>query len=112
MDPKALAGLTVYQDLITVLEERGYTDPEVAEIFGKLTTQAEMEVVEELMGKMSEDDLTKLDSLPDNATADEIAQKMGFDGEELDTIRAEKTAALIEELVPTLNEPDEGETPV
>lgn len=107
MDPKDLAGLTVYSDLLTVLKEKGYSDEEATEIFMKLTAQAEVEVVEELLGKLSEEQLKTLDELPDNTPPEEIADKLGLDGEEVDEIRARKTAEIINDLVPLLDEGDE-----
>ncbi len=104
MNPQDLASISVYQDIITVLKERGYSDMEVTEMFAKLTAQAEMEVVEELMSKLTPEQVTILDSLPDNVSASEIVQKLGIEGEVVDTIRAEKTAKLIEEIIPKLNE--------
>lgn len=107
MDPKDLAGLTVYHDLLTVLKERGFSDAEAAEVFAKLTAQAEMEVVEEIMGGLNDEQMKVLDGLPDDAPADEIAEKLGLDGEEVDAIRAQKTAQLIEELVPEIDKEED-----
>ncbi len=104
MNPQDLSAITVYQDILTVLKERGYSDMEVTEMFVKLTAQAEMEVVEELMGKLTEDQLKVLDSMPDNVSASEIVQKLDIQGDVVDSIRAEKTAKLIEEIIPSLNE--------
>lgn len=104
MDTKDLSGLTVYQDLITILKEKGFTDAQIAEIFAKVTAQVEMEVVEEMMGKLTEDQLKILDSLPDEASSYEIAEKVGINGEEADNIRAEKLARVLEEVLPSLNE--------
>jgi DNA-binding NarL/FixJ family response regulator len=107
MNPQDLSALTVYQDLMTVLQERGYSDAEAAEILLKLTAQAEMEVVEEIIGKLSEEQMALLDSLPANAAASEIAEKLGLDGEEIDAIRAQKVALLLEELAPAIDKGDE-----
>lgn len=104
MDQQALSAITVYHDLLTVLKERGYTDIEAAEIFAKLTAQAEMEVVEELLGKLNNDQLVALDVLPDNASASDIAQQLGLDGAEIDAIRAQKTAQLIEQMAPIIDQ--------
>lgn len=104
MNPQDLAGLTVYHDLLTVLKEKGLSDMEASEMFMKLTAQAEMEVVEELMGKMSNDQIAVLDNLPEDSSAGEIAEKLGLNGEEIDAIRAQKTAQLIQEMVPSLNQ--------
>lgn len=104
MNPQDLSAITVYNDLLTVLKERGLSDIETTEIFAKLTAQAEMEVVEELMNKLTAEQLAVLDSLPENASATDIVQKMGIEGDEVDAIRAEKTAKLIEEMVPSLNQ--------
>lgn len=103
MNPQDLSSITVYSDVLTVLKERGFSDIEATEIFAKLTAQAEIEVVEELMGKLTQDQLTVLDSLSENASATEIVQKLGIAGDEIDAIRAEKTAKLIAEMVPNLN---------
>lgn len=104
MNPQDLSAITVYQDIITVLKERGYSDIEVTEIFAKLTAQAEMEVVEELIEKLTPEQLKVLDSMPDNVSASEIVQKLDIQGDLVDSIRAEKTARLIEEVIPSLNE--------
>lgn len=104
MNPQDLSAINVYNDILTVLKERGLSDIETTEIFAKLTAQAEMEVVEELMSKLTPEQLAILDSLPENASAVDIVQKLGIDGEEVDTIRAQKTAKLIEEMVPNLNQ--------
>lgn len=104
MDSQDLTSLTVYHDLLTVLKERGLSDDETAEIFAKLTAQAEMEVTEELLGRLTADQIAVLDSLPDNASASEIVQKLNLDGDLVDTIRAEKTAKLISEMAPKLND--------
>ena len=104
MNPQDIAGITVYNDLLTVLKERGLSDIEVTEIFAKLTAQAELEVVEEILEKLNSDQLKVLDDLAENASATEIAQKLNLDGTEIDVIRAEKTAKLIEEMAPKLNE--------
>lgn len=63
-----------------------------------------MEVVEELMGRFTSDQLAILDDLPENASTDEIIQRLDIKGDEVDAIRAEKTAKLIEEMVPNLNQ--------
>lgn len=104
MNPQDLSAITVYQDILTVLKERGYSDIEVTEIFAKLTAQAEMEVVEELIEKLTPEQLKVLDSMPDNVSASEIVQKLDIQGDIVDSIRAEKTAKLIEEVIPSLNE--------
>lgn len=104
MNPQDLSAITVYNDILTVLKERGLSDIEVTEIFAKLTSQAEMEVTEELMSKLTPEQLAILDSLPENASATDIVQKLGIDGDEVDAIRAQKTAKLIEEMVPSLNQ--------
>lgn len=103
MNPQDLSAITVYSDILTVLKERGFSDIETTEIFAKLTAQAEMEVVEELMSKLTPEQLNILDSLPDNVSASDIVQKLGIDGDEVDAIRAEKTAKLLEEMVPSVN---------
>lgn len=102
MDPRDLAGLTVYSDLMTVLKDRGFSDAQAGEMFLKLTTQVEMEVVEEIMSDLSEEQLAKLDSLSEDLPAQEIAKELGIDGEEVDSIRAEKLAAVLEETLPTI----------
>lgn len=104
MNQQDLSSITVYNDLLNVLKEKGYTDAQLAEIFMKLTAQAEMEVVEEIMGKLTPGQLKMLDSLPAGASASDIIEKVGIDGAEVDAIRAEKTAQLIQEMVPSLNE--------
>lgn len=104
MDPKDLANITVYNDLLTVLKERGFSDAEASEIFLKLTAQAELEVTEEMMNRLSPEQQATLKSLPENIPALEIAEKLGLDSGEIDQIRAEKTAQLIEKMVPSLNE--------
>lgn len=48
--------------------------------------------------------LKVLDSMPDNVSASEIVQKLDIQGDIVDSIRAEKTAKLIEEVIPSLNE--------
>lgn len=103
MNPQDLSTINVYNDILIVLKERGLSDIETTEIFAKLTAQAEMEVVEELMNKLTPEQITLLDSLPENVSAVEIVQKLGIQGDEVDAIRAEKTAKLIEDLVPKLN---------
>lgn len=103
MNPQDLSTINVYNDILIVLKERGLSDIETAEIFAKLTAQAEMEVVEELMNKLTPEQITLLDSLPENASAVEIVEKLGIEGDEVDAIRAEKTAKLIEDLAPKLN---------
>ena len=103
MNPQDLSAITVYNDILTVLKERGLPDIEITEIFAKLTAQAEMEVVEELISKLTPEQLTILDSLPEDVSANDIVQKLGIQGDEVDAIRAEKTAALIEEMVPNIN---------
>ena len=107
MDPKDLVGITAYDDLMTILKERGFSDAETTEVVLKLTAQAEMEVVEEIISRLSEEQLALLDSLPEGTLADEIAQKLGIDGEEVDAIRAEKVAQLISELAPQIDQEDE-----
>lgn len=104
MNPQDLSAINVYNDILTVLKERGFSDIETTEIFAKLTAQAEMEVVEELMNNLTPEQLATLDSLPENASADDIVQKLGIQGDEVDAIRAQKTAKLIEEMVPNLNQ--------
>lgn len=104
MNPQDLTSVTVYNDLLTVLKERGLSDIDATEIFAKLTAQAELEVVEEILSKLTSDQLKDLDDLAENASATEIAQKLKLDGAEIDAIRAEKTAKLIEDMVPKLNE--------
>lgn len=103
MNQQDLSAITVYSDILTVLKERGFSDIETTEIFGKLTAQAEIEVVEELMSKLTPEQLNILDSLPDNISASDIVQKLGIEGDEVDAIRAEKTAKLLEEMVPSIN---------
>lgn len=104
MNPQDLSAVTVYSDLLTVLKERGFSDVETTEMFAKLTAQAEMEVVEELMSKLTAEQLSALDNLPENASAGDIVQKLGIAGDEVDSIRAKKTAQLIDEMVPNLNQ--------
>lgn len=104
MDPKDVANLTVYSDLMTVLKERGFSDAQAAELLLKLTAQAEMEVTEEIMEKLSPEQKATLESLPADTPATEIAERLGLDADKIDAIRADKTAVLIEQLVPALNE--------
>lgn len=107
MNPNDLAAITVYSDLLTVLKERGYPDAEAYQMFLDLTAQAEMEVVEEMMLKLSDEQLAKLDSLPANATGSEIAELLALDAELVDRIRAEKTAKLISELAQVVDSDDD-----
>lgn len=107
MDPKDLVGLTVYNDLMTVLQERGLSDAEATEAILKLIAQAEVEVTEEMMSKLTPEQLEILRSLPDNTPATEIAEKLGLDGEEVDAIRAEKVAQLASEMAQEVDEGDE-----
>lgn len=107
MDPKNLIGLTVYNDLMTILQERGLSDAEATEALLKLTAQAEVEVTGEMMNKLSEEQLAILNSLPENTPATEIAEKLGLDGEEIDAIRAEKVAQLVSEMASEVDGGDE-----
>lgn len=104
MDTNNLTNITIYNDLMTVLKERGLSDAEAGEIILKLTAQAELETTEEMMNKLTNEQKTILESLPDDASASEIAEKLGLNANEIDEIRAEKTAQLIEKMVPSLNE--------
>lgn len=104
MDSKDLSGLTVYNDILTILKEKGFSDAEAMEIFLKLTAQAEMEVTEEMMGKLTDDQRKILEELPDDVSSEEITEKLNLDGNEIDQIRAKKTAELIENLIPTLDD--------
>src|SRR3989344_3024883 len=107
MNQVDLAALTIYHYLITTLRERGYTEAESAEIFANLTAQAEMEVVEELISKLTDEQLAKLRDLPENATGEEIASHMGIDGEEVDSVRAQKVTQLLSELAPVIDAGDD-----
>lgn len=107
MKPEDLAAITVYSDLMTVLKERGYSEAEATETFASLSAQAEMEVTEELISKMSDEQLASLDQMATTATGEEIAEKLGLDGEEIDAIRAEKVAKLLSELAPVVDAQDD-----
>lgn len=102
-----LAALTIYHDLMTTLKERGYSDAESGEIFANLTAQAEMEVTEEIISKLTDEQLAKLRDLPESATGEEIASQMGIDGDEVDAIRAQKVAQLLSELAPVIDTGDD-----
>lgn len=103
MDTNDLSYFTIYHDLMTVLKERGFSNSESTEIFLKLTAQAEMEVVEEMMGRLSEKQLQILENFPENTSSLEIAKVLELNAEEIDLIRAENTAKLIEKIIPTLD---------
>ncbi|MBI2590620.1 MAG: hypothetical protein HYW33_01935 [Candidatus Blackburnbacteria bacterium] len=107
MNQTDLAALTIYHDLLTTLRERGYTESEAAEIFANLTAQAEMEVVEELISKLTDEQLARLRDLPENATGEEIASQMEIGGEEVDAIRAQKVTKLLSELAPVVDANDD-----
>lgn len=103
MSDQDLVGLTVYQDLVTVLQEKGYSDAQITEIVMKLTSQAEMEVTEAVIAKLTDQQLKDLDELPDDASAYDVAKKLNLDGDEIEAIRAEKLAELISQMVEELN---------
>lgn len=106
MNPQDISALTVYNDLYTVLIEKGYTQEEATETFMKLTAQAEVEVVEELMDRLTVEQQQLLDSLPDNTPPDEVAAKLGLEGTEVDEIRARKTAELISKIASEIDKDD------
>jgi FixJ family two-component response regulator len=106
MDSQNIANITIYADLLIVLKERGYSDVEANAMVLDIMTQAEMEVAEEMMSRLSDEELALLDSLPDDAPSNEIAEKLGLDGEKVDLIRAEKVAKIISELVPVIDQND------
>lgn len=107
MNPKDLVGLTAYNDSMTILQERGLSNAEATEAILKLIAQAEVEVTEEMMSKLTPEKLETLRSLPDNTPATEIAEKLGLDGEEVDAIRAEKVAQLVSQMTSEIDEDDE-----
>ncbi len=107
MNAQAIAGITIYDDLMTIFQERGYSDAEATEILMKLSAQAEFEVVQEMISKLSEDQLKLLDSLPDDVSASEVAEKLNLNGEEIDALRAQKTAQLVQELIPEIDQEDQ-----
>lgn len=107
MNPQDLSNITVYDDFLTVLKERGYTDEEAGEMFVQLATQAEMEVTEELLSKLTDEQLALLDSMPDDAPSNEIAEKLGLDGEIVDKLRAEKTAKILSDMAPVIDSGDD-----
>lgn len=103
MKQEDILQLKVYSDLMIVLKEGGLSDSESTEIFLKLTAQAEMEVVEEMMGRLSEKQLQILENLSENTSSLETAKALELNAEEIDLIRAEKTAQLIEKIIPALD---------
>lgn len=103
MNTNDLSYLTIYHDLITVLKERGFSDAECVEIFLKLTAQAEMEVMEEVMKMLTEEQLQMLENLPPDTSSLELAQALKLNTEDIDIIRAEKTAKLIGQIIPSLD---------
>lgn len=102
MDIKDFTNLTVYTDLLAFLKERGFSDEERFEVLLKLTAEVEIEVTEELMKKLSKEQLQTLENLPVETPASEIAEKLGLDPNEIDAIRSEKTAQLIDKMMPSL----------
>lgn len=111
MNPNDLASLTVYSDVLNILKERGYVDAEANQILLDLIAQAEMETTDELLSRLTDEQLAKLDELPDSMTPTEMAESLGLDGEEVDAIRAEKTARIISELAPVVDQGDEEVEP-
>lgn len=108
MNFRDIATVSIYENLMSALGENGFSKEESVEIFSRLTAQAEMEVVEEIIGKLSREKLQLLDGLSDNYTADEVAQKLGIEANDVDAIRAEKTALLVREVMPLLEARHEG----
>lgn len=99
MNPQDLA-VTLYSDLKVILESQGLSDFQVRETLIELSTQAEIDTVEEMMKRLTEQQLKILDSLSDNATSQEIARALNLDDREINQIRAYKTAGLIEKMIP------------
>lgn len=106
MDPKTLAGLTVYSDLLMILKDRGFSDTQAADLFLKITTQVEMEVIEEIMDNLTDEDLKMLDQLADDVKAEDIAEKLGLEQEYTDSLRAVKLAKVLEEVLPEIEKAD------
>lgn len=106
MDKNDLAKLTVYSDLMTILKEKGMLDAECAEILLKVTSQVDIEVTEEIIKRLSDDQLKILDNLPDDAPSEEIAEKVGLKSEEVEEIKEQKIAEVIQEMIPTIDQED------
>ncbi|RJP47392.1 MAG: hypothetical protein C4584_00500 [Armatimonadetes bacterium] len=106
MDKQDTSNMTVYADLLTVLKNKGFTDAEIAEIFMKFTAQVELEVTEEMMERLTPEQQSALKNLPSDATGEDVVEKLGLDGDEINEIRAKKVAELIEKMIPYLNKED------
>lgn len=99
-----LLPITALSDLATILKDKGLSDSEVAETLLKVITEVHMEVVEELMEKLPEEKKALLDTLvSQNASGEEIAEKLELDKEDLSEIEMRKFAQIVQKMVPSLN---------
>lgn len=100
----SLLQATALSDLATVLEDKGLSSGEVAEILLKVIAQVEIEVVEELMNILPDDKKKLLGELAEkNADGVEIAEKLEMNEEVMQQIEAKKFAEIVQEMVPSLN---------
>lgn len=96
--------VTALSDLATVLKDKGLSDAEIAEILLKVTTEVEMEVVEELMTTLSDDKKELLKNMVnEDKSGSEIAEALELNSSEMQEIETRKLATVLEKMAPSLN---------
>lgn len=100
----SLLPVTALSDLATVLKEKGFSSGEIAEILLKVITEVEMELVEELMGKLPEDKKKLLQEMVEQKKSGaEIAEALQLDEAEMQEIEMRNFAQIVQKMVPSLN---------
>lgn len=91
----------VLDDLTEVLRARGKSEKEIKEIVLQIIAEVEVQVIEELHSKLSDDQKKLLGEMSDQKkSADEIAQALSITNDQLAEIEIRTFANVVEQLLP------------
>src|SRR3989344_2816347 len=99
----SLIPTTAISDLALVLKDKGLTDEEVDNTLMDIVAEVQIQVVEELTNGLSDEQKAMLDAMIEqNKPNEEVAQALNLDLSDSNRIEAQKFAALLKELGPSL----------
>lgn len=91
-------------NFVSILKSKGLSSEEISQILLEITTEVEMEVIEEIEDKLSDEKRWLLqEMIKQNKSSSEIAQRLQLDEEEIQKLELQKLSEIIERMSPFLN---------
>lgn len=100
----SLMSLTAVSDLVTVLKSKNLKDSEIAKIVLQIVTEVEIETIEELSKRLTEDKKRILNQLIEQGVGDtQIFSRLGINEKDVQEVELKKFSEIVQRLSPFLN---------